>query len=307
MRGRRWVMPGMGPPHNMRILLVCTGNSARSQMAEGLLQSMTEGTAEVYSAGTHPSRVNPLAVEVMKEVGIDISRHRSKSLDEFAGQQFDYIITVCDSAKEVCPVFPGGAKRLHWSFDDPAAAAGSEEERRRVFRRVRDEIGVRLRKFVKGSFGTQEKGREEEVERIRVLAGNQAVPRKERAGQIAEAIRAARAYRWVGVYDVSTSEIAAVAWTGTEAPAFPRFAITQGLCGAAVSARAPVVVGDVTKDPRYLTTFGSTRSEMVMPVLGAAGAVVGLIDVESERLHAFTDIDCAFLESCASALLPLWV
>lgn len=131
----------------MKILIVCTGNSARSQMAEGFLRSIAGGAVEVHSAGTQPSRVNPLAIEAMKEVGIDISRHRSKSVDEFAGQQFDYVITVCDSARQACPIFPGGGQRLHWSFEDPAAATGLEEERRRVFRRVRDEIGARLQEF----------------------------------------------------------------------------------------------------------------------------------------------------------------
>ncbi len=133
-----------------------------------------------------------------------------------------------------------------------------------------------------------------------------ALARVEKARALAEVIRAAGDYRWVGLYDVSPDEVAAVAWTGADAPAFPRFPVTQGLCGAAVSSRAPVIVGDVTRDPRYLTTFGSTRSEIVVPVVGAAGSVLGLIDVESERLHAFAAGDRAFLESCASALLPLW-
>ncbi len=97
-----------------------------------------------------------------------------------------------------------------------------------------------------------------------------------------------------------------VAWTGPDAPAYPRFPATRGLCGAAVRSRAPVVVGDVTQDARYLTTFSGTRSEIVVPVTSAGGTVLGLIDVESERLQAFTDADCAFLQQCASVLLPLW-
>lgn len=133
-----------------RVLILCTGNSARSQMAEGLLRSAGGDRFEVYSAGTHPSVVNPLAVEAMRERGIDISNHRSKSVDEFAGEQFDYVITVCDNANENCPVFPGQTRRIHWSFDDPAAASGSSEERLAVFRRVRDEIAARLRGFVAG-------------------------------------------------------------------------------------------------------------------------------------------------------------
>ena len=95
----------------LRVLIVCTGNSARSQMAEGLLRSSLAGRIEVHSAGTHPSSVNPLAIEVMQELGVDISGHRSKSVDEFAGQEFDYVITVCDSAREACPVFDGRAQR----------------------------------------------------------------------------------------------------------------------------------------------------------------------------------------------------
>ena len=134
-----------------RVLVLCTGNSARSQMAEGLLNHMGRGSYEVFSAGTHPSVVNPLAIEAMREAGIDISDHRSKSLDEFLEVEFDYIITVCDKANENCPIFPGHAKRLHWSFDDPAAASGSKEEKLLVFRRVRDEIAARIGEFLTSS------------------------------------------------------------------------------------------------------------------------------------------------------------
>lgn len=130
------------------VLILCTGNSARSQMAEGLLRSMAGQELEVASAGVDPSRVRPEAIEAMQELGIDISGHRSKSVDEFAGQEFDYVITVCDNAKEQCPVFPGRTRRLHWSFEDPAATQGDEEVRMAVFRRVRDEIQVRLRAFL---------------------------------------------------------------------------------------------------------------------------------------------------------------
>lgn len=130
------------------VLILCTGNSARSQMAEGLLRSMAGQEFEVASAGVDPSRVRPEAIEAMQELGIDISGHRSKSVDEFAGQEFDYVITVCDNAKEQCPVFPGRTRRLHWSFEDPAATQGDEEVRMAVFRRVRDEIQVRLRAFL---------------------------------------------------------------------------------------------------------------------------------------------------------------
>src|SRR5687768_13250708 len=131
-----------------RVLILCTGNSARSQMAEGLLRHDAGDRFEVRSAGTAPTRVRPEAVEVMKEVGIDISRHRSKSVDEFAEQEFDYVLTVCDHARETCPIFPGHTNRLHQSFEDPAIVEGSEEERLRIFRRVRDEIRSYLRNFI---------------------------------------------------------------------------------------------------------------------------------------------------------------
>ena len=131
-----------------RVLVLCTGNSARSQMAEGLLREMAGGRMEVFSAGTRPSVVNPLAIRAMSERGIDISGHRSKHLNEFLGQPFDYVITVCDSAAEACPMFPGRAQRIHWSFPDPAAAQGSEEERLRTFRQVRDDIETRLREWL---------------------------------------------------------------------------------------------------------------------------------------------------------------
>lgn len=132
-----------------RILILCTGNSARSQMAEGLFRELGGERLEVESAGVVASFVRPQAIKAMKEIGIDISLHRSKLVDEFLGQSFDYVITVCDNAKESCPVFPGNVKRIHWSFDDPAEATGNEEERLAVFRRVRDEIKSRLEDFSK--------------------------------------------------------------------------------------------------------------------------------------------------------------
>ena len=132
----------------MRVLILCTCNSARSQMAEGLLRSLSKGPVEAHSAGTHPSRVSPLAIEAMREVGIDISGHRSKSVAEFAGQRFDVVITVCDDARESCPVFPGAPERLHWSYEDPAAVEGSEEEKLRAFRAVRDDLRQRFRSFL---------------------------------------------------------------------------------------------------------------------------------------------------------------
>ncbi|MCI0489465.1 MAG: arsenate reductase ArsC [Blastocatellia bacterium] len=131
-----------------RVLFLCTGNSCRSQMAEGFLRAMAEDRFEVSSAGTHPSVVNHIAVRVMEEAGIDISHHRSKSVDEMANREFDFAITVCDNARFACPVFPASAEKLHWSFEDPAEADGTEEERLAVFRRVRDEIAGRIRHFV---------------------------------------------------------------------------------------------------------------------------------------------------------------
>jgi arsenate reductase len=123
-----------------RILILCTGNSARSQMAEGLLRHDAGDRFEVFSAGTKPSQVRPEAIAVMRELGIDISAHRSKSVDEFTGQPFDYVLTVCDNAKEACPIFPGGTVTLHRSFTDPAMVQGYEEQRLAAFRSVRDEL-----------------------------------------------------------------------------------------------------------------------------------------------------------------------
>ena len=134
-----------------RVLILCTGNSARSQMAEGLLRHDAGERFNVESAGTKSSSVQPEAIAAMKELGIDISGHRSKSVTEFDGQRFDYVITVCDSARETCPVFFGGAKRLHHDFDDPAALNGSDEERLALFRRVRDELRVYLATATRGN------------------------------------------------------------------------------------------------------------------------------------------------------------
>ena len=128
-----------------RVLILCTGNSARSQMAEGLLRHDASDRLDVESAGTKATFVRPEAITVMKELGIDISAHRSKNVDEFTGQAFDYVITVCDNARETCPVFFGKAQRLHHDFEDPAAMVGSEEERLAAFRRVRDQLREYLR------------------------------------------------------------------------------------------------------------------------------------------------------------------
>jgi arsenate reductase len=130
-----------------RVLILCTGNSARSQMAEGLLREIAGDRFDVASAGVAPSAVRSEAIKAMSEIGIDISDHRSKSVDEFTDQQFDYIITVCENARESCPVFPGSSERIHWSFDDPAAVQGDEQTRLAAFRRVRDEIRKRLDEF----------------------------------------------------------------------------------------------------------------------------------------------------------------
>jgi arsenate reductase len=119
-------------------------------MAEGLLRHDAGKVYEVFSAGTKPTHVRPEAISVMREVGIDISGQRSKSVDEFAGQAFDYVITVCDNAKESCPVFPARTKPIHWSIEDPAAVQGSEVERLTAFRRARDELRARLQAFAQG-------------------------------------------------------------------------------------------------------------------------------------------------------------
>jgi arsenate reductase (thioredoxin) len=136
--------------NKQRVLILCTGNSARSQMAEGLLRHDAGDRFEVFSAGVEPTRVRPEAIAVMKEIGVDLAGHRSKHVDEFAGQSFDYVLTVCDNARESCPVFPGATERIHRSFADPAAVQGPEEHRLAVFRKVRDEIREYFSKFPRG-------------------------------------------------------------------------------------------------------------------------------------------------------------
>ncbi len=131
------------------ILVLCTGNSARSQMGEGLFRHHLGDRFEVHSAGTKPSFVRPEAISVMAELGIDISGHRSKSVDELLNHEFRYVFTVCDNAKESCPVLPGKAERIHWSFEDPAAAEGPEEIRKAAFRRIRDQIRERVEAFAR--------------------------------------------------------------------------------------------------------------------------------------------------------------
>ncbi|MBI2903311.1 MAG: arsenate reductase ArsC [Candidatus Methylomirabilis oxyfera] len=131
-----------------RVLFLCTHNSARSQMAEAFLRALAGQRFEVASAGTEVTRVHPLAIQTMQEVGIDMAGHTSKSLDPFLDQPWDYVITVCDSANERCPLFPHPTKRLHWSFDDPSQATGSDEDRLETFRRVRNQIHARLRQWL---------------------------------------------------------------------------------------------------------------------------------------------------------------
>ena len=130
------------------VLFVCIHNSARSQMAEGLFRHEGGDRYEVFSAGTRPSSVRPEAIAVLAEIGIDISGHRSKSVDEFVGQSLDLVITVCDNAKEACPVVPGRTARLHWPFEDPAHVEGTEEQRKAAFRKVRDQIRQRILTFL---------------------------------------------------------------------------------------------------------------------------------------------------------------
>jgi arsenate reductase len=130
-----------------RILFICTNNSSRSQMAEGLVNHKLGDKIEAFSAGTKPTAVNPRAIQAMKEIGIDISGARSKNMDEFADQSFDYVITLCDSANEECPLFFGGVQKIHMGFDDPAVAQGAEEEIMSIFRKVRDEIEDKLMKY----------------------------------------------------------------------------------------------------------------------------------------------------------------
>src|SRR6266516_1876894 len=133
-----------GAPMKQRILFICTHNSARSQMAESLLRHLDGDRFEVYSAGTEATQVRPLAIEVMRELDIDISGQQSKTLDRYVGEPFDKVITVCDTAAEACPVFPGAKEQLHWSFPDPSKATGSEEEQLAVYRSVRDAIRARI-------------------------------------------------------------------------------------------------------------------------------------------------------------------
>jgi arsenate reductase len=129
-----------------KVLFLCTGNSARSQMAEGCLRHAAGDKYEALSAGVEPKGLNPLAVEAMREIGIDISRHYSKNASTFLGTHIFCVITVCDNARERCPIFPGANKVLHWGFDDPAAAQGTQAEKLAVFRRVRDEIIARIQR-----------------------------------------------------------------------------------------------------------------------------------------------------------------
>jgi arsenate reductase len=132
----------------IRVLFLCTGNSARSIIGQALLNQMAGDAFEVYSAGTHPKGINPYTVRVLTPLGIDLADERSKSVSEYEGEAFDYVITVCDQAAEECPVFPGAPERIHWSFVDPAAAEGTDQEKLRAFDRTVREMQTRLRTFI---------------------------------------------------------------------------------------------------------------------------------------------------------------
>ena len=135
--------------HPMRVLFLCTHNSSRSQMAEGLLRSRGGNTYEVFSAGTQPRSVHPLAIQSMSEIGIDLSQHRAKGIEEFAAASpMDLVITVCDEAAEACPFFPNARQQVHWGFSDPSQVTGSEEERLAAFRHVRDLIAAKMNQFL---------------------------------------------------------------------------------------------------------------------------------------------------------------
>lgn len=134
-----------------KVLFLCTGNSARSQMAEALMRFLGQGDWKARSGGIFPSYVHPLAIRAMEEIGIDISDQTSKSMDQFLNEEFDYIITLCSHAAMACPIFPGQGKRIDWSFEDPASAIGTIEERFVVFRRVMDEIKNRIEEFLKSA------------------------------------------------------------------------------------------------------------------------------------------------------------
>jgi arsenate reductase len=131
-----------------KVIFICTGNSCRSQMAEGMLRAFAADRYEVSSAGLEPGTVNPRAVRAMNEIGIDISGHTSDDVDQFVNDEFDFIITVCDNASERCPFFPGEGTRKHWSFIDPADATGTEDEIMDVFRKVRDQIRLKIEEFL---------------------------------------------------------------------------------------------------------------------------------------------------------------
>jgi arsenate reductase len=147
-----------GPP--IRVLFVCTGNSARSLMAEAIVRSNGGPDFEVHSAGTEPRGVNPLTLRVLSDAGIDASWARSKSVTEYLGQKFDFVVTVCDEARQACPVFPGVHESLHWGYEDPAEAEGTEDERLAVFRRVFLQLGERINQFIPLALRTRREGLE---------------------------------------------------------------------------------------------------------------------------------------------------
>jgi protein-tyrosine-phosphatase len=140
-------LPGTGIVSNgsVRILFLCTHNSARSQIAEGIMRTLSHGSIEVVSTGSHPAELHPMAMQAAANIGVDISHQPAKNLDIFVGQSFDYVITVCDRVREICPTFPGNPERIHWSFPDPAVVEGTEEECQQAFDHVAQQLLTRIR------------------------------------------------------------------------------------------------------------------------------------------------------------------
>lgn len=298
----------MQKPAKMKVLFICTHNSNRSQMAEGLLRTAYGDRYEARSAGTHPTKVDPRAIRVMGEARIDITSHRSKSIDEFRKMEFDYVVTVCDHAKETCPFFPQAARQLHKSFENPLDFQGTEDEIMTAFRNLRDEIKT----WIQNTFSDDDKKQLKERDRYGPLLesikwiATAGLGRQKTLLAVCVLLGNVPDYDWVGLYLVDESrkrKLVLGPYVG-EPTEHRRISFGKGICGQAAEKEVTIVVQDVAKETNYLSCSPKVKSEIVVPIF-KSGKIAGEIDIDSHQLSRFTEEDRILLEKVAETVSEL--
>jgi len=295
----------MRKPAKKKVLFICTHNSNRSQIAEGLLRAAHGESFDARSAGTHPTEVDPRAIRVMGEAGIDVTSHRSKNIDEFREMEFDYVVTLCDRAKEACPFFPQAARQLHKSFENPVDFRGTESEIITAFRNLRDEIKV----WIQNTFGEEDEKQLKESDRYRRLLESikwittAGLGRQNTLLAVCVLLGNVPGYDWVGLYMVDESrrrQLVLGPYVG-EPTEHKRISFGKGICGQAAEREATVVVQDVAKETNYLSCSPKVKSEIVVPIFRSR-KMVGELDIDSHQLSRFAEEDRILLEEVAEVV-----